>query len=114
MKYSSVVASLFDDLGHAGIASGLTTAIHEDRASGTRLMFSIAHSGREIHECRFLASGCPDVLAACEYTCRAIENQKWPTTVELMADLGVPTEKTSRILVIEDAQRELRDAILEK
>lgn len=113
MEYTSAVLSLFDNLAHAGVAPDLQTAIYADRASRTRLMFSASMAGREIMGSRFSATGCPHVLAACEYTCCALEVQKWPTRAELMVELNVPTEKTGRILLIEDALAELRSAVME-
>ena len=61
---------------------------------------------------RFLAWGCPHVIAAAESVCagyegRAVTDLETFDVAELMQSLSVPVEKSGRIIVIEDAVRSL-------
>jgi hypothetical protein len=61
---------------------------------------------------RFRVFGCPHLVAAAEEWCRHTEGRPVsandaPAVAALMTLLDVPTEKTGRILVLEDAWRAL-------
>ena len=111
--YSTRVRELFDAPEHAGRLDG---AVRAERAEqGVRIsLFADVERGR-LKALRFLAWGCPHVIAMAEAVCVACEGL---TTAELldfsiadlMQSLSVPVEKTGRILVIEDAVRSLGSA----
>lgn len=84
-----------------------------ESAAGCRVRFTAGIDGRIFREVRFRVFGCPHLLAAAEEWCRQAEGR--PATAgsarcgvdELMALLDVPVEKTGRILLVEDAWRDL-------
>ena len=112
--YNSAVREYFSSPDHAGRVAGGAEAFYEDQ--GLRIRLSANVSGGTMTELRFLAWGCPHVIAAAEAFCRQFEGRQ---AVELeqfaigpiMQDLAVPVEKTGRILVLEDTVRSLRAAI---
>lgn len=81
-------------------------------AQGVRLRLNATSRNGILEALSFRALGCPHFLAACEWLCRQLEGKpvaaltEWQPT-EIMQTLGLPVEKTGRILVIEDAAREL-------
>ncbi len=114
--YTARVRELFANPCHAGFVDGGVEAYVDDQ--GVCVRFSMACFGGTIREMRFEAWGCPHVLAACEAVCadfegRASDELGRPAVTELMQTLGIPEEKTGRILVIEDAMRLLRAAARE-
>ena len=111
--YSAQVRELFDAPEHAGRLDG---ALHvESDEQGVRVsLFATVEDGR-LAALRFLAWGCPHVIAAAEALCAAYEGRPVRDLLEfsandLMQSLSVPVEKTGRILVIEDAARSLGSA----
>ncbi len=111
--YSARVRELFDAPEHAGRLDG---ALHvESNEQGVRVsLFATVEDGR-LAALRFLAWGCPHVIAAAEAFCAAHEGRRVADLLEfsatdLMQNLSVPVEKTGRILVIEDAVRSLGSA----
>ena len=78
-------------------------------------LFATVEDGR-IAGLRFRAYGCPHTIAACDFACEALEGQPvsglaaFPVD-ELMRTLSVPVEKTGRILVLEDALRDLNSRL---
>ena len=111
--YSIRVRQLFDAPEHAGRLDG---AVHAERAEqGVRIsLFAEVEDGR-LKALRFLAWGCPHVIAMAEAVCAACEGRSAAelldfSTADLMQSLSVPVEKTGRILVIEDAVRSLGSA----
>lgn len=111
--YTARVRDLFANPGHAGYVDGGFEAYVDDQ--GVRVRLSMACSGGTIGEMRFEAWGCPHVLAACEAVCADFEGRASDelgrfAVTPLMQTLGIPEEKTGRILVIEDAMRLLSAA----
>lgn len=114
--YSDRVRDLFARPSHAGRLDGGVEAYVEDQ--GVRILLTAACQDGRIVECRFMAWGCPHLLAACEAACAGLEGR--PTAdldhfsaSGLMQTLAVPVEKRVRILVIEDVIRSLGAAIRE-
>jgi len=115
--YNSAVRACFGSPDHAGRAAGDIVAFFEDQGMRIQLSASI-HKGT-ITELRFLAWGCPHVIAAAETFCRQYEGcpiaeLELFETDQIMQDLTVPVEKTGRILVLEDTVRSLRAAIQDR
>lgn len=115
--YSAEVRALFADPAHAGIIDDNCRADIADQ--GVRLGFSASIDNGKIVRLGFRAWGCPHLIAAAEAFCRQYEGQDPAELLEfsssgLMQSLGVPVEKTGRILVLEDAVRSLGNVVREK
>jgi NifU-like protein involved in Fe-S cluster formation len=108
--YNGRVRELFAAPAHAGGLAGGVTVLTDDQ--GVRVELSASVADGRIAALRFRAWGCPHVIAAVEWVCRHYEGEplkaleKFPTA-RIMEDLAVPTEKTGRILVLEDAIQSL-------
>ncbi len=114
--YSPEVRSLFGDPAHAGVLEDGHTAEIDDQ--GLRISLFATVEGSKIASLRFLAWGCPHVIAAAEAFCRESEGADPADLLEfsssgLMQSLSVPVEKTGRILVLEDAVRSLGNVVRE-
>ena len=112
--YNRAVRDCFRSPDHAGSVAGGAVAFFEDQ--GLRIRLSANVSNSTITELRFLAWGCPHVIAAAEVFCRQYEGRPAAEleqfeTAQIMQYLAVPVEKTGRILVLEDTVRSLRAAI---
>ena len=111
--YSGRVRELFAAPEHAGRLDGAMQAELDDQ--GVRIcLFADIENGR-LNALRFLAWGCPHVIAAAEAFCAKYEGRPAAELLEfsaadLMQSLPVPVEKTGRILVIENAVRSLGSA----
>ncbi len=108
--YSEQVRALFDAPAHAGVLKGSPMVIVDDQ--GLRVQFSADTIDGSITSMRFLAWGCPHVIAAAEAVCtdfegRVISDLEDFVAADLMQSLTVPTEKSGRIIVIEDAVQSL-------
>ena len=115
--YNPAVRACFASPDHAGKAAGGIVAFYEDQGMRTRLSATVNNG--TITELRFLAWGCPHVIAATETFCRRYEGRAVAElelfeTDQIMQDLAVPVEKTGRILVLEDTVRSLRAAIQDR
>jgi len=115
-RYSGRVRGLFRELpasgpltgGTAGVTTGEAVAL--DRGAWVR--FEARCDGGRIVECRFRAWGCPHTLAAAALAAtRLSAGTEAPAeaiaAIRLAGELGVPAEKMGRLLVVEDAGREL-------
>ena len=110
--YNEQTRGYFANPVHAGDLDGEYTrtavASVAESAAGARLTLAVGLTAQRIDECRFRAFGCPHLIAAAERWCEASEGK---TPVDLlpfdvtgcMQILGVPVEKTGRILLLEDA-----------
>lgn len=111
--YNPLVRRLFKSPQHAGnIADGPTARLD---AQGVRVQLSAGLADDRLVALRFLAWGCPHLIAAAEAFCRryegrAIDELQTFRATELMQTLAVPVEKTGRILVLEDAVEALWQA----
>ena len=108
--YNEVVRELFAQPAHAGLADEGTRALAEEQ--GVRVELSAVADGGVIETMRFLAWGCPHLIAAAEWLCGHYEGKGVPALEDfpfgpIMENLAIPTEKTGRILVLEDAVRSL-------
>jgi NifU-like protein involved in Fe-S cluster formation len=115
--YHSDVLDCFANPAHAGEVAGGAVAFFEDQGLRIRLSANVAEN--TLTELRFLAWGCPHVIAAAETFCRQFEGRpavelELFKTDQIMQDLAVPVEKTGRILVLEDTVRSLRAAIQDR
>jgi hypothetical protein len=115
-RYSARVLELFRTLPGAGpldgksggIATGESMAL--DRNAWVRFEARVT-SGR-IVECRFLAWGCPHVLAAAALAAGWLGGEAGELAgrceaASLARELDAPAEKMGRLLVVEDAGRAL-------
>lgn len=106
--YNARVRALFADPAHAGTVNGGKRAALSEQ--DVRIEFYARLEAGSVDEMRFLAHGCPHVIAAAEAVCASLEGQPAESlknfrAAEFMETLAVPTEKSARILVIEDAVR---------
>ena len=108
--YSPAVRNLFAAPTHAGTLTDGTTILLEDQ--GMRVELSARVEQGQLGAMRFRAWGCPHLIAAAEWACDHYEAgpvtalEVFPTA-RIMEYLAVPTEKTGRILVLEDAVQAL-------
>jgi NifU-like protein involved in Fe-S cluster formation len=118
--YNSRVRACFNTPHHAGGGQEVDGCRYEARASesgaGALLTLSAVTDGGVLASLRFRAFACPHLIAAAEVCCERFEggpvNQLSDLDVpHLMKTLGVPIEKTGRILLLEDAIRSLRSQI---
>jgi len=97
---------MFAAPAHAGTLSAATTILVEDQ--GARVELSARAEQGRLAAMRFRAWGCPHLIAATEWACDYYESgpvaalEVFPIA-RIMEYLAVPTEKTGRILVLEDA-----------
>ncbi len=108
--YNKAVRALFAQPAHAGGADGGTRVLVEDQ--GVCIELSAAARGGVIERMRFRAWGCPHLIAAAEWLCEHYEGKGLEALEDfpfgpIMENLAIPTEKTGRILVLEDAVRSL-------
>lgn len=106
--YGPEVRRLFGAPAHAGRLDPARVGAAGDAEASVQLFAQVA-DGR-IVAMRFLARGCPHLIAAAEATCVALEGRNAVEFNEFDASairdrLAVPVEKTGRILLIEDAVR---------
>lgn len=112
--YGDRVRALFEHPDHAGTLERARQVLVEDQ--GVRVALAADVAGGRIRALRFRAYGCPHVIAAAEALCRHFEGRPAAEleafeAAALIRELPVPTEKTGRILVIEDAARTLGKAL---
>jgi NifU-like protein involved in Fe-S cluster formation len=118
--YNSRVRACFNTPHHAGGGQEVDGCRYEARASesgaGALLTLSAVTDSGVLVSLRFRAFACPHLIAAAEVCCERFEggpvNQLGDLDIpHLMETLGVPIEKTGRILLLEDAIRSLRSQI---
>jgi len=104
--YNATVRELFANPLHGGNLADAT--VIELAEQGVQIRLALSEADGQIESLRFLAYGCPHVIAACELFCRTFEDGPIAAiagfrAADIMRDLSVPVEKTGRILVLEDA-----------
>jgi NifU-like protein involved in Fe-S cluster formation len=109
--YSEQVRQLFARPVHAGDLEKPDARVQIEE-QGVRVALAAECEGEDITRLRFLAWGCPHLLAAAEAFCREFEGRpvralQTFSAAEIMQTLPVPREKLGRILVLEDAVRSL-------
>jgi len=117
--YSPLTRKLFADPRHAAENAGepVTGASVYLEGQGVRVRLNGQVENGVLSGLQFRACGCPHFIAACEWLCRSLAGKPpgvlgacQPT--EIMQTLGLPVEKTGRILVLEDAARELGSCLI--
>jgi NifU-like protein involved in Fe-S cluster formation len=113
MTYSELTRLCFENAVCAGAATGADWYRGEagSQARGTWVQFDVQLRGNDagpIHSVRFLAFGCPHVIAVCQWVAeRAVglpPDARLPESVQaLRGRFEVPLEKLGRLLVVEDA-----------
>lgn len=108
--YNPLVRALFAAPEHAGGLDCSMTVLVGDQ--GVRVELSATLADGQLSAMRFRVWGCPHLIAAAEWTCRHYVGAPLSAleifpTARIMEDLAVPTEKTGRILVLEDAVQSL-------
>lgn len=114
IPYSDTVAALFEAPRHAGTLRGedVLSAVAGSRAQGAQVQLQIQVEGDEVRTARFMAYGCPHLLAAAECLAQWLEGrsraevQGWSSR-GVESALEVPAEKRGRLLLLEDALRSL-------
>ena len=112
IKPDGVQRNLIGDIYSRFEQAGLQIVAARIDDQGVRVQLSADVNDGSITAMRFLAWGCPHVIAAAEAVCsdyegRAVSDLDDFSAAELMQSLAVPAEKSGRILVIEDAVRSL-------
>ena len=113
--YGERVRELFANPVHAGQLLDAVRAYVDDQ--GVRIELSAHCRDDRLENLRFRAWGCPHFIAAAEAFCRKYEGSRCARlagfrAAEIMQTLPVPTEKTGRILVLEDAVRLLAEHLV--
>ena len=108
--YSARVRVLFESPQHAGALDDALSVSIDDQGIRINLFASVDQG--KLSALRFLAWGCPHVIAAAEEFCAGFEDKPVSELLEfsasdLMQSLCVPVQKSGRILVLEDAVRAL-------
>jgi len=113
--YSERVRLLFARPDHAGDLEK-SDARAQIEEQGVRVALAAECDGDDITRLRFLAWGCPHLLAAaeafcCEFEGRPVRALQTFSAAEIMQTLPVPRQKLGRILVLEDAVRSLAQRV---
>jgi len=117
--YSSVVEEHFTNPRQVGTLTGqFETELTGEAGQlehGTRVVFHVGVIDERVGEIAFQAFGCPHTIAACSVLAgllagRPVDSLDELSLAELAALIGLPVEKTGRLLVIEDALRKCRVA----
>ena len=118
--YNEEVRARFENPVHAGDVEGdyaevVVAEVAESR-HGARLVLYAGVNDGKIAALRFRVRGCPHLVAAADAVCEGLEGQSpgrlaEVSASELMTRLAVPTSKTGRILLIEDAARALLESM---
>ena len=114
MSYNALTRHYFETAACAGVldAPGTLRGAAGSRAQGTWVQFDVeiaaAAGVRTVHAVRFLAFGCPHVIAVAAWVAeRAVglaAEARLPESVgSLRERFAVPVEKTGRLLIVEDA-----------
>jgi hypothetical protein len=114
--YNQLVRSYFFKPAHAGALSRdhplVLHASASESGHGASIVLAAGVAGDTIGEMRFLARGCPHLIAAAEGLCK--EREQGAVTglcvfalAEMLQRFAIPVEKTGRILLLEDALRSL-------
>jgi NifU-like protein involved in Fe-S cluster formation len=113
MTYSELTRRCFENAACAGAATGSDWVRGEagSRAQGTWVQFDVQlapNGGSSIRSARFLALGCPHVIAVCQWVAEHAVglrvDPRLPESVQaLRGRFQVPLEKMGRLLVVEDA-----------
>jgi NifU-like protein involved in Fe-S cluster formation len=110
--YNEVVRAYFADPAHAGDLQGtfdqtLVAEVSESE-SGAQVVLAAGIRAGSIADMAYRAWGCPHLIAALELACETLVNQPVESlenfnSADITQNLAVPTEKSGRILLVEDA-----------
>jgi NifU-like protein involved in Fe-S cluster formation len=109
MTYNELTRRHFEAPRNAGELPGSNRAAAGSRSQGTWVQFDLELSAGAVSAARFLAFGCPHVIAACDIVCEEAEGGRLEEVRlrqgarALLQRLGAPIEKLGRLLVVEDA-----------
>ena len=116
-QYSAAVLEYFNEPHHAGDpdpdAGRIVSASVSAGGAGPRITLTGAAADRDVWaQLTWRVFGCPHTMAAAEAACRRFTGAKTTDPaefafVELVEELGIPVEKTGRVLLLEDAFRAL-------
>ena len=118
--YNSLTRQYFANPVHAGDLRGeyavSALAIASESADGAQIQLAAGLGDGRLLECRFRVYGCPHLIAAAEWLCSKFEGRMASELAQFTVDdcmqaLAVPTAKTGRILLLEDAIRLLNKQI---
>jgi NifU-like protein involved in Fe-S cluster formation len=114
--YSEAVRRLFRAAGHAGELTSenghFVVAEAVEGGAGARIRLSGRAEGGRWLALRYRIFGCPHLIAAAESVCErfegaAVDAVRNLAVADLVAELEIPVEKTGRLLLLEDAFRQL-------
>jgi NifU-like protein involved in Fe-S cluster formation len=115
--YNEAVRGYFADPAHAGDLQGsfdqtLAADVAESE-SGAQVVLAAGIQAGKIAKMAYRAWGCPHLIAALELVCETLVNQPVESlenfdSADITQNLAVPTEKSGRILLVEDALAALR------
>ena len=114
--YNALTLALFSNRTHA--AQGGEDAAYRAQVAesndGARLELLVRVAGDQLSACRYRVFGCPHLVAAAEWWCDQSEGKPVSDLAAFdpqacTAALGIPVEKTGRVLLLEDAIRSLAD-----
>jgi len=110
--YNEAVRACFAEPAYAGDLQGsfdqtLTADVSESEG-GAQVALAAGIQAGSIAEMAYRAWGCPHLIAALELACETLVNQPVQSlenfdSADITQNLAVPTEKTGRILLVEDA-----------
>jgi hypothetical protein len=114
MSYNELTRRLFDHPARLGTLAGpdCYRGAAGSRSAGTWVQFDVrvarTSTGPRVREVRFLAFGCPHVIAAAELVAEEGEGgasePRLPQCVHTLRErLEAPVEKLGRLFVVEDA-----------
>jgi NifU-like protein involved in Fe-S cluster formation len=110
--YNEAVRGYFANPAHAGDLQGsfdLTIVADESESEGgAQVILAAGIQAGSIAEMAYRAWGCPHLIAALELVCETLVNQPVESleifdSADITQNLAVPTEKSGRILLVEDA-----------
>lgn len=112
-RYSTLVLDYFCEPHHAGDpdpgTGQIVSASVGAGGAGPRITLTGTSAGGDVWtQLTWRVFGCPHTMAAAEAACRRFAGAKTTapaefTFVELVEELGIPVEKTGRVLLLEDA-----------
>lgn len=118
--YNVLTRQYFANPVHAGDLRGeyavSALAVASESADGAQIQLTAGVSDGRLQECRFRVYGCPHLIAAAEWLCSNFEGRMASELAQFSVDdcmqaLEVPSAKTGRILLLEDAIRLLGEQI---
>ncbi|MEM9208351.1 MAG: iron-sulfur cluster assembly scaffold protein [Pseudomonadota bacterium] len=118
-NYTRQVRSYFRSPRHAGslaeVDAPVIAVTVSEGGAGVRIRLEGTSDGACWQQLAWRVFGCPHTIAAAEAACRRFEGAPIGAPgefafVRLVEELGIPVEKTGRVLLLEDAFRALEAA----